>query len=421
MKTRAVRIYGKDDLRLESYELPDIAEDEIRAKVVTDSICMSTYKLAKMGQEHKRAPKDLINNPSIIGHEMCGIIEQVGKKWQHKFQAGEKFIMQTALLYEDSLLSAGFSFPYVGGNATYINIPNTVMERDFLIHYDSDAFYFGSLAEPMACIAAAFHASYHVNSRSFMHEMEIKKGGKLALLASAGPMGLGAVDYAMNSKFRPSFMVVTDIDDDRLNRAARVLPVEKAKKLGVELKYVNTKTMADPIAELKAMAGGGFDDVFVMAPVEPVIEQGNRILGYDGCLNFFAGPTDVNLAARINFFDVHYASQHLTGTTGSRIEDMREVVTLMNTGVIDPTAMLTHIGGMDSVADAVINLPSIPGGKKMIYNQIDMPLTAIDDFAKLGETDPLFKRLAEITDAHNGLWSAEAEHYLLEQKGASEK
>lgn len=421
MKTRAVRIYGKDDLRLESYELPDIAEDEIRAKVVTDSICMSTYKLAKMGQEHKRAPKDLINNPSIIGHEMCGIIEQVGKKWQHKFQPGEKFIMQTALLYEDSLLSAGFSFPYVGGNATYINIPNTVMERDFLIHYDSDAFYFGSLAEPMACIAAAFHASYHVNSRSFMHEMEIKKGGKLALLASAGPMGLGAVDYAMNSKFRPSFMVVTDIDDDRLNRAARVLPVEKAKKLGVELKYVNTKTMADPIAELKAMAGGGFDDVFVMAPVEPVIEQGNRILGYDGCLNFFAGPTDVNLAARINFFDVHYASQHLTGTTGSRIEDMREVVTLMNTGVIDPTAMLTHIGGMDSVADAVINLPSIPGGKKMIYNQIDMPLTAIDDFAKLGETDPLFKRLAEITDAHNGLWSAEAEHYLLEQKGASEK
>lgn len=421
MKTRAVRIYGKDDLRLETYELPDIASDEIRAKVVTDSICMSTYKLAKMGQEHKRAPESLKETPAIIGHEMCGIITEVGEKWQHKFKPGEKFIMQTALLYENSLISAGFSFPYVGGNATYINIPNQVMERDFLIHYNSDAFYFGSLAEPMACIAAAYHASYHVNPRSFMHEMEIKKGGKLALLASAGPMGLGAVDYAMNSEYRPSLMVVTDIDEARLARAAKVLPVEKAAKLGVELHYVNTAKMADPVAELKAIAGGGFDDVFVMAPVAPVIEQGNRILGYDGCLNFFAGPTDTELAARINFFDVHYAAQHLTGTTGSRIEDMREVVTLMNTGVIDPTAMLTHIGGLDSVPEAVLNLPNIPGGKKMIYNQIDLPLTAIDDFAEKGKTDPLFAKLAEITERHNGLWSAEAEHYLLEQKGASEQ
>ena len=46
-----------------------------------------------------------------------------------------------------------------------------------------------------------------------------------------------------------------------------------------------------------------------------------------------------------------------------------------------------------------------------------MPLTAIADFAKLGETDPMFAKLAEICERNNGLWSAEAEKYLLSCKG----
>ena len=61
----------------------------------------------------------------------------------------------------------------------------------------------------------------------------------------------------------------------------------------------------------------------------------------------------------------------------------------------------------------VTNLPKIPGGKKLIYNHIDMPLTAIDDFAEKGKTDPLFAELDKICRAHKGLWNAEAEKYLL--------
>ena len=45
-----------------------------------------------------------------------------------------------------------------------------------------------------------------------------------------------------------------------------------------------------------------------------------------------------------------------------------------------------------------------------------MPLVAIADFAKLGETDPMFATLDEITKRHNGLWSAEAEKFLLKEK-----
>ena len=57
--------------------------------------------------------------------------------------------------------------------------------------------------------------------------------------------------------------------------------------------------------------------------------------------------------------------------------------------------------------------------KEIRARQYTMPiivLTAIADFEKLGETDPLFAKLAEITKRHNGLWSAEAEKYLLANK-----
>ncbi|MBP5245925.1 MAG: L-sorbose 1-phosphate reductase, partial [Clostridia bacterium] len=63
MKTRAVRLYGKNDLRLEEFELPAHKEDEILARVVSDSLCMSSYKAAVQGGDHKRVPDNVAENP----------------------------------------------------------------------------------------------------------------------------------------------------------------------------------------------------------------------------------------------------------------------------------------------------------------------------------------------------------------------
>ena len=86
---------------------------------------------------------------------------------------------------------------------------------------------------------------------------------------------------------------------------------------------------------------------------------------------------------------------------------------MMGSGKVNPASMNTHVGGLDSVVETTLNLPNIKGGKKLIYTHISMPLTAIADFEKLGETDPMFKKLAEIVAANNGLWCYEAEKYLL--------
>ena len=73
--------------------------------------------------------------------------------------------------------------------------------------------------------------------------------------------------------------------------------------------------------------------------------------------------------------------------------------------------MITHIGGLDAVIETTMNLPKIPGGKKLIYTGISLPLTAIDDFAEKGKTEPLFQKLAELCP--DRLWTKEAEDYLL--------
>ncbi len=415
MKTTAVRLYGKDDLRLESFELPPLKDDQILARVVSDSICMSSYKAAKQGADHKRVPDDVHLCPTIIGHEFSGVLVEVGKKWRHRFKTGDKFSIQPALNYKGSLDAPGYSYPHTGGNATYIIIPDEVMEMDCLLPYKGEAFFHASLSEPMSCVIGAFHASYHTRSGTYVHEMGIREGGAMAVLAGAGPMGLGAIDYIIHCDRSPRLLVVTDIDEARLQRAAAIHTVEEARKNNVELLYVNTGNLADPVNSLRELTGGnGYDDVFVYAPVREVVEMADNILGFDGCLNFFAGPTSPHFKAEINFYQVHYAFTHLVGTSGGNTNDMREALDLMAKGRINPAAMVTHIGGLDAVIDTTMRLPEIPGGKKLIYTGISLPLTSIDDFEQLGRRDPCFKKLHKILKENEFIWSAEAEKFLLD-------
>lgn len=414
MKAKAVRLHAANDLRLEEFELPEIRDDEILVKVVSDSICMSTYKCAILGVKHKRVHEDVAEHPAIMGHEFAGDIVKVGKAHQDKFQPGMKFTLQPALNYKGTMWSPGYSYEFFGGDTTYCVIPAEVMELGCLLEYKGRAYYEASLAEPMSCSIGAFNAAYHTKMGVYHHEMGIKKGGKLAIMAGAGPMGLGALTYALHRDVRPSMVVVTDVNQDRLDRAASLFPVDEIAAEGIALHFVNTGKLEDPVAGLLEISGGtGYDDVLCYAPVAAVVEQSSAILGRDGCLNFFAGPTDNQFSAKMNFYDVHYNSTHVMGTTGGNTDDMLESLELTAAHRINPAVMVTHIGGLDAAAETTLNLPKIPGGKKLIYTHLEMPLTALTDLRAKGAEDPQYTALADIVDAHNGLWCPEAEEYLL--------
>ena len=410
MKTRAARLYGANDARLEEFELRPITSGEILIKIISDSVCMSTHKTIMQGKNHLRVPENVEEHPVILGHEFCAEVVEVGDKWKNEFSVGDKVVMPPVLAYLGGPETVGYSFEDIGGVSTYSIVYEHILDNNFLIKLESDSYFNGSLIEPASCVIRGYKASFHLDE-NYNHVTGIKPGGKVAILAGCGPMGLVAIDIALHGNIKPSMVVVTDLDKARLERAASIFSVEKAKEDGIELVFTSS---SDKDELLKISGGTGFDDIFVYAPVPAVVELGDAILGFDGSLNFFAGPLDKKFSANFNFYNVHYAQHHVTGTSGSTPEDMRDIVKLIGENRLDPSVMITHIGGIDAAIDTTVNLPNIPGGKKLIYTHIELPLTALADFEKLAESDERFGVLDNIVKSHNGLWCTEAEKYLLE-------
>ena len=410
MKTTAVRLYGKEDLRLEEFELPALQNGEVLIKIISDSVCMSTYKTAMQGAAHLRVPNDVAENPIIIGHEFCAEIAEVTPRWQDRFAVGEKVIIPPVLSYLDNNQTIGYSFQHIGGVATYCIVSAHIIENGYLMKLESDAFFKGSLIEPASCVLRGYKSTLHCDE-DLLPVCGIKEGGNLIILAGCGPMGLEAIDIALHGDKKPGLVVVTDIDKERLARAAQIFSPEEAAKSGIRLEFT---TASDAESLLAITNSKGYDDVFVYAPVPALVELADSILAFDGCLNFFAGPMDKKFSATMNFYQVHYAQHHVAGSSGSTQKDIRDIIRLIGNGAINPAVMITHVGGIDAAIDTTLRLPKIPGGKKLIYTHIRMPMTALADFARLGQEDPRFAVLDKLLQENNGLWSAEAEKYLLD-------
>ena len=411
MKTKAIRMYGVNDIRLDEFELPEITEEEVLIRVVSDSVCASTYKAVKQGAAHKRVPNDIAENPIIIGHEMCGQIVQVGARVEGDWQVGQKVVIQPALKLENGY-DPGYSYPYIGGNTLYAVVPKVVLDRGCLLPYGGDSFFAGSLAEALGCCVRGYKGFYHTDYTNYIRTDGARKGGKIAILGGAGPMGIGCVELATGYA-GVSQVVVTDLNQDRLDYAAKMCPADKAAQKGVKLHYVNTSDMEDPAQSLIELSQGGFDDVFVMVPVAALFTMAEKICCEDGCINFFAGPTVHDLQGSLNLYRVHYDGIHVVGTAGSIPEDMMDVLRLIEENKINPGAIVSHILGMKAVPETIFAMEKPSGAKKVCYNELDIPLVAIADLEELGKDNEMYRELAKIVKNNNGVWCAEAEEYLL--------
>ncbi len=412
MKTKALRMYGAYDIRLEEMELPEITEEEVLMRVVSDSLCASTYKAIKQGSAHKRVPKDIAEHPVILGHEMCGEILQVGEKLADQWKVGQKVVIQPALKLPTGY-DPGYSYPYIGGNTQYAVVPKVVLERGCLLPYNGEGYFGGSLAESLGCIIRGYKGLYHTDYTNYERFDGAKKDGRIAILGGAGPMGIGTVELAIGYAGVKQ-VVVTDLNQERLDFAAAKVTPAYAKEKGVDLHYVNTSGLEDPEKYLLELSEGGFDDVFVMVPVPALFSMSERIAREDGCINFFAGPAVHDMPGSLNLYRVHYDGIHVVGTAGSIPVDMTDILTLMEENKIRGGVLVSHILGLNAAKDALLAMEKPSGAKKVCYNALDLPLIAIADLPELGKTNELYRNLAEIVERNGGLWCNEAEAYLLE-------
>ena len=128
---------------------------------------------------------------------------------------------------------------------------------------------------------------------------------------------------------------------------------------------------------------------------------------------FQAPPIPSSPSLSNDLYRVHYDGIHVVGTAGSIPEDTVDTIHIIEKKQINAGALVSHILGLDAYPDAILAMEKPNGCKKVCYTGIDIPMVALEDFAELGKTDPLFAELDRIVKAHDGLWCTEAEQYLL--------
>ena len=94
----------------------------------------------------------------------------------------------------------------------------------------------------------------------------------------------------------------------------------------------------------------------------------------------------------MNIYGSHYLKTKLIGSSGGLRSDMEEAIDLILSGRINMADILPMWEDWTQSLIQQLYLKKMVGEKKIVYNQINMPLTAIEDFRKLGNEDPVFEK-----------------------------
>jgi threonine dehydrogenase-like Zn-dependent dehydrogenase len=158
---------------------------------------------------------------------------------------------------------------------------------------------------------------------------------------------------------------------------------------------------------IAATGGAGFDDIVVLVPSPGLIAGSVGMLAENGLMVIFAG-LNRGVRAPIDLRLVVNKGIRFTGTSGSAIRDLRNMLNAAESGVLDPNLSVAAIAGLSAVREGLEGVihQTFPG-KIVIYPQIlDFPLTAIEDLK-----DTLPNVYAKLGPHHS--WTIEAEAEFL--------
>src|ERR1700676_4356941 len=180
----AAVLYGKEDVKIERVPIPRVGEGEDLVKVQVALTCGTDLKVYQRGY-HAR----MIVPPALFGHELAGVIEEVGQGVRG-FKRGMRVVAlnsapcqkcfycskHQANLCEDLLFNNGAS-------AEYIRIPKRIVELNMLAIPPHVTFEEAAMVEPLACVLRGLHET----------GAEI---GDTGTVIGGGPIGLMFVQVA---------------------------------------------------------------------------------------------------------------------------------------------------------------------------------------------------------------------------------
>lgn len=342
---KAVVLSGPNSFGPNVIEKPMINENEILLKMMKAAICGTDTRIL----EGKKT-KD-VRYPSVIGHEMCGTVAEIGDKVTG-YEIGDKISIANVIPCgscnsclngrENACINrTAIGYQYDGGFQEYIRIPKSCIDAGNVVKLPENvSFTAGALIEPLACCIRGL-----INART--------KFNDTVLIVGAGPIGLMHLQLAKISG--ASKVIVSEPNEFRQG---------KAKLLGADVIVDPTKEDLNEIV-MAETDGLGVDVIMLAIGVPAIVNSTLKLCKKGGTVCLFAGFSgtgECSIEANV----IHYNEINVCGSTAYKRSDYLAAAEMVKTGKINLDEIATHTYKLDNFVAAYEMNKSGAGLKIMI-------------------------------------------------------
>ncbi len=263
--------------------------------------------------------------PRVLGHELAGELVEFGDA--PGFAKGDKvsiipyFNCGTCIACRSGKPNCCttlkvFGVHIDGGMAEYISVPATSLIKGDDLTYDELV-----LIEPLAIGAHG------------VRRADVKKGD-FVLVIGAGPIGLGAVEFA---RIAGAQVIVVDVNEDRLKFCQHYLKIN----------HVINPVNADVMDRLKEITKDDMPTVVIDATgSQKAINNSFQYIAHGGCYVLIGLQK-----GEISFShpEFHKREATLMSSRNATRQDFEHVIKCLDNGLINPKNYITHQVGFDEV------------------------------------------------------------------------
>jgi len=286
----------------EPFSVPEPGNDQLLVRIDSVGVCFSDVKILKQGGSHpKLYNRDLVNDPTRLGHEVSLTIVKVGKNLQDRYQPGQRLAVQPDIYQQGKSTAYGYTIP--GGLIQYHLIGEEVLKTDAgacLLPVDEEMGYAeSSLLEPWGCVMAAY---------TQRRRLDPKPAGVMWIVGQLGDDTVFTFSKGLNA---PATIVLTDVPDSvkQLVGNTNATVIER-----------NGLTSSDYSALSQEVTNGaGFDDIVVLNPTSAsTVSDLARLIARRGTFNM-VGIKALDGLAQVDLGRLHYDYIAFLGNNSSDI------------------------------------------------------------------------------------------------------
>lgn len=318
---RAVVLSGPNQFAPAEIEKPQIGPDEILLEMKAAAICGTDMRILT-GKKTKG-----VRYPSVIGHEFCGVIAEVGADVKG-YEVGEKVAVANVIpCHHCSSCLRGrtnacldrkaIGYEFDGGFEEYIRIPSICIENGNVVKLPEYMSYqAGALIEPLSCcIRGLKNAGTGFNDD--------------VLIVGAGPIGLFHLQLSKIAGARK--VIVSEPNEQRR---------KVALELGADLAVDPTKEDLPAIVD-RETNGQGMDVIVMAIGVPALVNSTLKLCKRGGTVNLFAGFAGTG-ESTVEVNTIHYNEINVNGSTAYKLEDYLAAAEMIKSGKIDADKIVTH-------------------------------------------------------------------------------